>query len=283
MKRNTIDHPKMRRLARRVGGRALAVGIMECLWQFTARFAIRGDIGRRTNEEIADAVYWEGDPDELVGYLVECGWLDEDSEHRLVVHDWHEHMDNSARKTLRNQGVRCIGEESDGTLTEYGGDFPENSGNGVESLGTDEKSQPLPEPVPEPVPKPEPEREGANALAHSANGNGKHHRDEPQEVFKAFAEVAKACGWKVPVEITAKRRKALRERLRDPTWRDRWREGLERARASEFLAGRNERNWVPDLDWFLRPDTVVKILEGRYESGWGQMVATRAPANWDDD
>ena len=31
-----------------------------------------------------------------------------------------------------------------------------------------------------------------------------------------------------------------------------------------FLVGDNDKGWRADLDWFLRPDSVTKILEGKY-------------------
>jgi hypothetical protein len=34
--------------------------------------------------------------------------------------------------------------------------------------------------------------------------------------------------------------------------------------ASTFCNGQNERGWVADYDWFVRPGTIVKILEGKY-------------------
>jgi hypothetical protein len=33
---------------------------------------------------------------------------------------------------------------------------------------------------------------------------------------------------------------------------------------SGFCNGQNERGWVADFDWFVRPGTIVKILEGKY-------------------
>ena len=31
-----------------------------------------------------------------------------------------------------------------------------------------------------------------------------------------------------------------------------------------FLKGQNNRNWIIDIDWFLRPNNFVKVLEGKY-------------------
>jgi len=35
---------------------------------------------------------------------------------------------------------------------------------------------------------------------------------------------------------------------------------------SPFLLGENDRGWRADIDWFLRPDSVTRILEGKYRT-----------------
>lgn len=86
-------------------------------------------------------------------------------------------------------------------------------------------------------------------------------------------------------QLTDKRRKAMQARWRDPWWREHWREALDRAGPSAFLRGGNERGWVIDLEFFLRPDTVAKILEGKYDDRKptrpGNSAAAREQANAD--
>lgn len=68
------------------------------------------------------------------------------------------------------------------------------------------------------------------------------------------------------VHVTDKRRKALQQRWRDPWWRDNWQAALERAAQSPFLRGEtSDRGWKITLDFFLKPDSVAKILEGTYD------------------
>ena len=59
--------------------------------------------------------------------------------------------------------------------------------------------------------------------------------------------------------VTAKRVKQFATRIRDPVWD--WRAALGKFPLKCFADGR----WVPDLDWFLRPDTVLNIAEGKYD------------------
>jgi len=112
MKRGTPDHPKMRALCRRLGvARWQALGIVEGILHFTAQYARRGDIGRWSDDEIAEWLEWKGDPGDLITALTNVGWLDPCPLHRLVVHDWHEHADQTCRRSqlIKQQGFVCEG------------------------------------------------------------------------------------------------------------------------------------------------------------------------------
>ena len=107
MLRRAHTSPKLKRLKRHLGiPQCMAVGVLECLWHMAATEAPRGDIGRWSNEEIAVALEWPGEADELVDALVECRWLDRDPRHRLLVHDWSEHADRNVRRmsVVRERG-----------------------------------------------------------------------------------------------------------------------------------------------------------------------------------
>lgn len=81
-------------------GRAQAVGHLECLWHWTAKYARGGGIGRWNDGAIASAAEWEGDPATFVRVLTDCGWLDKRDDCRLYVHDWHDHADESVHREL---------------------------------------------------------------------------------------------------------------------------------------------------------------------------------------
>jgi hypothetical protein len=70
------------------------VGVLEALWHTTLRNAPDGDIGKLSNEDIASAIEWDGDADELIAALVKSRWLDTDPDYRLIVHDWSDHCPN---------------------------------------------------------------------------------------------------------------------------------------------------------------------------------------------
>ena len=115
MKRGTPEHPKVRNLRRElmaICGHSVSrleiIGIVEMLFHFTARYAIQGNIGKWDDEDIADGLLWFGEPADLIEALVRSGWVDKCEKHRLVVHDWGDHIDKSVQTTLRNKGLECI-------------------------------------------------------------------------------------------------------------------------------------------------------------------------------
>lgn len=66
--------------------------------------------------------------------------------------------------------------------------------------------------------------------------------------------------------MTDSRRKKLHTRWRDPTFRNRWREAIDRINQTPVCRGRNDRGWVADVDWFLQPDSLTKLFEGKYDN-----------------
>ena len=107
MKHTVPDCIKFKKLMRRLNApKPLVVGWLELLWHAAQKNAAAGDIGRYTNEEIAIELEYDGDPDHLVASLVECGWLDECEEHRLVIHDWADHCPNWVKGSLKRHGKK---------------------------------------------------------------------------------------------------------------------------------------------------------------------------------
>ena len=44
---------------------------------------------------------------------------------------------------------------------------------------------------------------------------------------------------------------------------------IENVKYSDFLKGNNNRNWTADIDWILKPNNFIKVLEGNYNKGKG--------------
>lgn len=126
MKRGTPDHPKLKALMVALNvEKCTAVGVLEMLWHFTARYAADGDIGRFSDEQIAAAIGWTRRSGKakvssgsfLVRALVDTRWLDGPYEvpmrssrghtevHRrcLLVHDWEDHADQTLKRFLASR------------------------------------------------------------------------------------------------------------------------------------------------------------------------------------
>lgn len=95
MKLGTLDLTKFKRLQRRLNETVRGtVGLLELIWIRAAKDCPQGDIGRLSNLEIAIMAEWDGDADELVDALTDCGWFDPSESSRLLIHDWPDHVPN---------------------------------------------------------------------------------------------------------------------------------------------------------------------------------------------
>ena len=65
--------------------------------------------------------------------------------------------------------------------------------------------------------------------------------------------------------MTDKRKTALRQRVATAGWAEDLPAALKAAKSRGFLKGENDRGWVMDVDFLLRPDTVTKLMEGKYD------------------
>lgn len=225
MKRGATDHPKTKRLARTLGiGLAQAVGHLELLWHWTARYAPAGDIGRYDDAEIAEGCAWEGDPATFIAALLACPWVDASETHRLVVHDWPEHADDAVHRAL----ARACERFSDGTIptltrlsdternraesafgiTKSGGRTP-----GARRAHVRRTKCALPEPRQSPAP-PVSEEESAPAGAPSPAVEPK--APEPDRVAEAWEPLCaafRAYHGKLPPKLTPARHAQARARI----------------------------------------------------------------------
>lgn len=87
-----------------VSPETVAVGVLERLWHATIANAIQGNVGKLSDEDIAEAVGWLGNASCLIDALVESRWLDRCEVHRLVIHDWHLNAPNFVAGNLKKHG-----------------------------------------------------------------------------------------------------------------------------------------------------------------------------------
>lgn len=120
MKLGTTRSPKFRRLSRVAGlSTRETVGTLELLWLFTMEQAPAGDIGKWPDEEIEEVCDWNGKRGVLIAALVESAWLDRCGKHRLIVHDWADHVPEFIRLRIKRGSMQLAeiqpaGERPDG-------------------------------------------------------------------------------------------------------------------------------------------------------------------------
>ena len=147
--RGTLTHRKTRRLARETSlPLPCALGLMEALWHVTAEQAPTGAIGKLSNQDIADEMFWEGDADSLIEAFIAAGLIDECATNRLVIHDWTSHADQATRRKVARHGLDMASQE----LVTSSTPVPESSTR-VQSPGSNgvAKADPLSESVGEVV------------------------------------------------------------------------------------------------------------------------------------
>lgn len=66
--------------------------------------------------------------------------------------------------------------------------------------------------------------------------------------------------------IEGNRKKMIAARWKKYGGIDTFRELFEKAEASDFLKGDNDRGWAADFDWLIRPTNMSKVLEGKYDN-----------------
>jgi hypothetical protein len=104
----------------------------------------------------------------------------------------------------------------------------------------------------------------------------------PHPVIQAWNDMASECG--LPkAQSTKKRMAALKVRMNEAPFQDGWKESIAKIPSSKFLTGDNDRGWRADLDWFLKPDSVVRIIEGKYDGHGKQHEIAEAIKKAQDD
>jgi len=107
VKTGTTESPKFKNLKTKLGLPTYAVvGVLESVWQFAKKNSPQGNIGKWTNAEIEGGIEWNGPPGTLIDALVETKWIDRCEVHRLILHDWLEHLDGWLKNSLKAKGLK---------------------------------------------------------------------------------------------------------------------------------------------------------------------------------
>lgn len=66
-------------------------------------------------------------------------------------------------------------------------------------------------------------------------------------------------------KLSESRKKAIKARLKTYTVDD-FRTLFQKAEASDFLKGKNDRNWIASFDWMIKDSNMAKVLDGNYDN-----------------
>jgi hypothetical protein len=137
------DHPKFAELKALLNQpKGPTAGWLEMMWHFAGRFTPQGNIGKYSDLAIESWVEWDGTPGALIAALIQAGWIDRDSTHRLLVHDWKDHADKATKNSLMRAKLPFC---TPGVRTE------------IHDVRTAWQESSTASRLPEPVPVPEPE------------------------------------------------------------------------------------------------------------------------------
>jgi len=78
------------------------------------------------------------------------------------------------------------------------------------------------------------------------------------------------------VKLSDTRKRAIKARLKNYTVDD-FKRLFEMAEQSDFLKGKNKRNWSATFDWLINDANMAKVLEGNYASLNQRKIVSTAP------
>ena len=241
MKQGAESKLKFKKLQRRLGlSRWQCTGLLETLWQVTCQNAWLGDIGKLSNEDIAAVMEWEGNSDELVMALLETGWIDHSDEHRLDIKanaakHGHELCKASPRERQR----------------EPPRDTPR-----------DEKTPPNSLPPSQVKSSQANSSQAKTSLSPSATDEKETALVERETRFVASWNALEGVLPNSRPTLSKKRRVMFRARLKEPGWAEDCAAAFKKFPLKMF----HEKNgWQPTIEFMLRPDVAMSILEGKYD------------------
>lgn len=76
------------------------------------------------------------------------------------------------------------------------------------------------------------------------------------------------------IGLTPKRKKSWKARFKEKPQIEYWIEVIKKLSASSFCQGHNQRGWKANVDFFLKPDTHIKVSEGKYSDAPAASAVT---------
>ena len=110
-------------------------------------------------------------------------------------------------------------------------------------------------------------RKSAEADPIAAQKEEKADAPDFRKLADFFNDELRRNGSIIPTirSIDGQRRSGTMARIREHG-KPAFAEAVKKAAASDFLNGKNDRGWVADFDWIIKPNNFIKVLEGNYDN-----------------
>lgn len=118
------------------------------------------------------------------------------------------------------------------------------------------------------------------------NTSKKEKRISPRQIIELYNSICKS--YPVVKSLSASREKTIRARQNQYN-DDQFRELFEKAEESQFMKGKNKRDWIATFDWMMKDANFAKVLDGNYDNKPDQngnsQNTTQNPyaTDWPDD
>ena len=111
----------------------------------------------------------------------------------------------------------------------------------------------------------------------SASPSGSGLPPDEEKALALWREIAEPAGLPAVIKLDTKRKASLHARLKDSGWLDLFREAItyaSRHPEGAWMRGGGTRPWKANLDYFLKPDAVLKTVEQARSAGTGTARAS---------
>jgi len=263
------QHPKTKRLARMLNiSIREAVGSLFMFWWWAMEYAEDGDLSKYDSSDIADAVQWDGNAEEFLNALINCGpgesyGFIEKTEDGMFIHDWEDFGGRYFEKREKNRQRQQRFREKN-LVTRYENVTPKSVTR--ESQGYIREEEITEDKITE-------EEITREKITEEEQTTPTHHPDDDavklREIISCWNERLVPLGFPGILKNTPAREKALKARINISPDRKKlewWQTLFERIAMSDFLkSSAQERSWF-SLDWLLNENNLVKVLEGKYDN-----------------
>lgn len=101
----------------------------------------------------------------------------------------------------------------------------------------------------------------------TTNKKDKNDKNNKEDICKCICKMFNSicCSYPSIKSISEARKKAIKARLKQYSVDD-FKTLFEKAEASSFLKGGNDRNWTATFDWLIKDSNMAKVLDGNYDA-----------------